>query len=113
VPEVGFPGVDADLGEFACAQEAGWQCWPAFDPRPELAQPLQPGLDFVPGDDGSVDGADRSANNPIRFDTGFVERLVDALICGLAPPPCMTILLLPAAEKITASSKGSATTRFG
>src|SRR5476649_1399836 len=45
---------------------------------PELAQPLQPQLRRIAGDDGAVDGADRCADHPIRLQPRLVHGLVDA-----------------------------------
>ena len=36
----------------------------------------------VAGDDGTIDGADRDAGDPVGMDVGFRQRLVDAsLVC--------------------------------
>ena len=45
---------------------------------PELAQPRQPVLRRVARNQARVDRADRGADDPVRFDAGLVQRLVDA-----------------------------------
>src|SRR5215472_19269264 len=60
-----------------CREAAPWALEPACEARPELVQPLKPIDDLVAGDDGSIDGADRRADHPVRLDAGFVKRLVD------------------------------------
>jgi hypothetical protein len=37
---------------------------------------------FIAGDEAGVDGADRSADDPVRLDAGFVQRLIDAGLLG-------------------------------
>jgi hypothetical protein len=49
-----------------------------LDACPERAQPVEPVLPRVAGDQRRVDGADRRADHPVGLDTRFVHRLVDA-----------------------------------
>ena len=44
--------------------------------RPKLPQPLKSVCDIVAGNNRAVQRPDRCADYPIRFNTGFVERLV-------------------------------------
>jgi len=50
---------------------------------PELPQPLDPIDDFIPGDNGAIDGSNRRADHPIGLDARFMKRLVGA---GLIAP---------------------------
>ena len=52
------------------------------DRVPEFLEPFQPALRWVAGDDRGVDGADRDADHPIRFQPGLMQRLVDAGLIG-------------------------------
>jgi hypothetical protein len=45
---------------------------------PELAQTRQSVLWRIAGDQAGVDGADRGADDPVRLDPGFMQRLIDA-----------------------------------
>ena len=47
-----------------------------------LHNPLQPMRNLVPCDNRSVDGADRSADYPIRLHAGFMQCLVNAPLIG-------------------------------
>ncbi len=49
---------------------------------PEFAKAIEAPAGFIAGDDGGVDGADGGADHPVRFDTGFVKRLIDAALVG-------------------------------
>ena len=49
---------------------------------PEFAQPLDPALRRVAGDQRRVDRADRNAGHPIRREAGLGEPLVDACLVG-------------------------------
>jgi len=49
----------------------------ALHPAPEFLQPVEAILGLIAGDQAGVDGADRRADDPIRLDPGFVERLID------------------------------------
>ena len=51
-------------------------------PLPEFAQPRQPVLRRIAGDQAGVDGADRGADDPVRLDAGLVQRLIDAGLIG-------------------------------
>ena len=55
---------------------------PLGDALPERPQPLQPQGRRIAGDDGAVDGADRYARYPVRFESGFLKRLVDTRLIG-------------------------------
>ena len=39
-------------------------------------------LGLVAGDQAGIDGADRRADDPVRLDPAFVERLIDARLVG-------------------------------
>ena len=49
---------------------------------PEFLEPFEPALRRVAGDDGGIDGADRDADHPIRFQPGLMQSLVDAGLIG-------------------------------
>jgi hypothetical protein len=49
---------------------------------PELAQARQTVLRRVARDQAGIDRADRGADNPVRLDAGFMQRLVDAGLIG-------------------------------
>jgi hypothetical protein len=53
-------------------------------------------LRHIAGNETCIDGADRRADDPVRLDSGFVQRLIDT---GLkepsAPPPCNTSTTWP------------------
>ena len=49
---------------------------------PEFAQPRQPVLRRIARDQAGIDGADRGADDPVRLDAGFVQRLIDAGLVG-------------------------------
>ena len=51
-------------------------------PLPEFPQPRQPVLRRIAGDQAGIDGADRGADDPVRLDAGFVQRLIDAGLVG-------------------------------
>ena len=52
------------------------------DLQPEFSQPRHAVLRGVAGDQGGVDRADRGADHPVRFNAGFLERLIDAGLIG-------------------------------
>src|SRR5262245_54911634 len=54
----------------------------ALHAAPELLQPVEAMLALVAGDQAGVDGADRGADDPVRLDHAFVERLIDARLIG-------------------------------
>ncbi len=54
----------------------------ALDPLPEFAQAIKTHGGVIAGDDGGVDGADRGPDDPVRFDLGFVQGLIDAALIG-------------------------------
>ena len=43
----------------------------------------------IAGDQAGVDGADRSADDPVRLDAGLVERLVDPRLIGAEGAPTL------------------------
>ncbi len=47
-------------------------------PLPEFLQAREPGLRLIAGDQARVDRPDRGADDPVRLDAGFVQRLIDA-----------------------------------
>jgi hypothetical protein len=51
--------------------------WLVFHRRPEFAKAVEALLRRIAGDDASIDGAARDADDPVRLDPGFVERLVN------------------------------------
>src|SRR6516162_8865275 len=54
----------------------------ALHPAPEFLQPVDAMFGLVAGDEASVDGADRRADDPIGLDPGLVERLIDTRLIG-------------------------------
>ena len=62
---------------------------PIRDPLPELAQPRQPVLPLVAGDQRRVDRADRDAGQPVRLQPRLVHRLVDARLVGAERPAAL------------------------
>ena len=56
------------------------------DAGPEFAQPFQPFVDAVAGDDGGIDAADRDPGNPVRLQPRFVQRLVNPRLIGAQGP---------------------------
>jgi hypothetical protein len=56
--------------------------WPLRDGFPERAQPFDPPLRRVAGDQGRVDGADRDAGDPMRMKVRLRQRLVDTALVG-------------------------------
>src|SRR5450755_1261090 len=51
-------------------------------PFPEFLQAREPGLRLIAGDQARIDRPDRGADDPVRLDAGFVERLIDAGLIG-------------------------------
>ena len=51
-------------------------------PLPEFLQPRQTVFRRIAGDQAGIDGADRGADDPVRLDAGFVQRLIDAGLIG-------------------------------
>jgi hypothetical protein len=49
---------------------------------PELFQPVDAFLAFIAGDDRGVDGADRNARDPFRFEPGPAQRMKGACLIG-------------------------------
>src|SRR5262249_34037902 len=47
-------------------------------PLPEFHQPLHAIVGLVASDQAGIDGADRGADDPIRLDPRFMQRLIDA-----------------------------------
>src|SRR5262245_24325140 len=54
----------------------------ALDPLPKFLKLGQAVFALVAGDDGGIDRADRSADDPVRLDRGFVQRLVNTDLIG-------------------------------
>jgi hypothetical protein len=52
------------------------------DAVPEFFQFRQPVFRLVAGDQAGIDGADRCADDPVRFDSGFVQGLINAGLIG-------------------------------
>ena len=51
-------------------------------PLPEFLQARQAVFRRIAGDQAGIDGADRGADDPVRLDAGFVQRLIDAGLIG-------------------------------
>ena len=56
--------------------------WRAGDPAPELFEAPQAQLRWVASDQTGIDGADGSADHPIRLDSRFAQRLIDPGLIG-------------------------------
>ena len=50
--------------------------------RPKLAEPVNPGVRRIAGDDRGIDRSDRNAGDPVWMDVGFGQGLVDASLVG-------------------------------
>jgi len=46
-------------------------------------------LETFAGDDGAVDRTDRSADDPVRLDSGFVQRLINATLVRAERAPAL------------------------
>jgi len=62
--------------------------WLSLHAIPKLGNLIKSFARFVAGDDGAVDRTDRSADDPVRLDSGFVQRLINATLVRAerAPP---------------------------
>src|SRR5262249_18030232 len=61
--------------------------WLSLHAIPKLGNLTQSFARFVAGDDGAVNRTDRSADDPVRLDSGSVQRLINAtLICAERAP---------------------------
>jgi hypothetical protein len=56
---------------------------------PELAQPVDPVLGRVAGDQRGIDGADRDAGDPVRLQLGLAERGIHAGLVGTERPAAL------------------------
>ena len=52
----------------------------ALHAAPEFLQSGETMLDGVAANDASVDGTDRGADDPVRFDAGLMQRFIDAAL---------------------------------
>src|SRR5260370_1287210 len=53
---------------------------PALHAGPEFLPSGETMLDGVAANDGSIDGTDRGADDPVRFDAGLMQRFIDAAL---------------------------------
>ena len=61
----------------------------ALHPAPEFVQSRQTVLRRVSGDQAGVDGSDGRADDPVRLDASFLQRLVHARLVGSQCAPAL------------------------
>jgi hypothetical protein len=57
--------------------------------RPKLAQPIDSRMGRIACNNGTIDGSDRDAGDPVRMDIGFRERFIDAALISPERTPAL------------------------
>ena len=58
-------------------------------PTPEFGQRVDPLMRLIADNQTGVDGSDRCADDPIRFDAGLMQRLIDTRLIGSKGAPAL------------------------
>src|SRR5260370_2037040 len=61
----------------------------ALHAAPEFLQSGETMLDGVAANDASIDGTDRGADDPVRFDAGLIQRFIDAALVSPERPAAL------------------------